>query len=128
MYAFVFLVALSIDYNIFLMTRVREEGPQTPGRRAGTLSGLTVTGGVVASAGVVLRRYLLRPGRCCRWCSWPRSRSPAPGSLLDTLVVRSVLVTALTLDIGRRMWWPSCASRRDSTSADELPGQPPRTW
>ncbi|MCA2214340.1 MMPL family transporter [Jidongwangia harbinensis] len=106
LYVFVFLVALGIDYNIFLMTRVREE-TQQHGTRRGALIGLAATGGVITSAGIVLA------GTFAALASLPLVAfaeigfAVAFGVLLDTLVVRSVLVTALNLDLGGRMWWPS---------------------
>ena len=106
LFAFIFLVALGIDYNIFLMSRVREEA-QRVGTRSGVIRGLTTTGGVITSAGVVLAAtftvlcvlplvFLIQIGIVV-----------AIGVLLDTFVVRSLLVPALTIDIGRRVWWPS---------------------
>lgn len=106
LYVFVFLVALGIDYNIFLMTRVREETLQQ-GTRRGALVGLAATGGVITSAGIVLA------GTFAALASLPLVAfaeigfAVAFGVLLDTLVVRSVLVTALGLDLGRWLWWPS---------------------
>jgi RND superfamily putative drug exporter len=105
LFVFVFLVALGIDYNIFLMTRVREESA-TYGTRRGSLIGLAATGGVITSAGIVLA------GTFAALASLPLVAfaeigfAVAFGVLLDTLIVRSVLVTALSLDIGRWMWWP----------------------
>jgi putative drug exporter of the RND superfamily len=108
---FVFLVALGIDYNIFLMTRVREEsGPH--GTRRGALIGLAATGGVITSAGIVLAGTFAALGTLPLVAFAEIGFAVAFGVLLDTLVVRSVLVTALTLDIGRAMWWPSKLSRR----------------
>jgi RND superfamily putative drug exporter len=110
LYVFVFLVALGIDYNIFLMTRVREEAHQH-GTRKGALIGLAATGGVITSAGIVLA------GTFAALASLPLVAfaeigfAVAFGVLLDTMIVRSVLVTALTLDIGRWMWWPGKLTR-----------------
>jgi RND superfamily putative drug exporter len=110
LYVFVFLVALGIDYNIFLMTRVREEAHEH-GTRRGALIGLAATGGVITSAGVVLA------GTFAALASMPLVAfaeigfAVAFGVLLDTLVVRSVLVTALNLDVGRWMWWPGRLTR-----------------
>ncbi|HEX5511070.1 MAG TPA: MMPL family transporter [Actinomycetales bacterium] len=106
LYAFVFLVALGIDYNIFLMTRVREESIRL-GTRPGVLAGLVATGGVITSAGVVLAATfsalavipLLFLAQIALLVSF--------GVLLDTIVVRSLLVPALTYDVGERTWWPS---------------------
>jgi RND superfamily putative drug exporter len=111
LFVFVFLVALGIDYNIFLMTRVREEALKV-GTRAGALTGLGATGGVITSAGFVLA------GTFAVLATMPLvgfaeiGFAVALGVLLDTLVVRSVLVTALNLDIGDRMWWPGKLWRR----------------
>ncbi|ONI81723.1 hypothetical protein ALI144C_20465 [Actinosynnema sp. ALI-1.44] len=105
LYAFVFLVALGIDYNIFLMTRVREESHKD-GTRAGTLHALAVTGGVITSAGVVLAATFAALSVLPILFMVQIAFLVAFGVLLDTLIVRSLLVPALTLDIGRRIWWP----------------------
>ena len=106
LFAFVFLVALGIDYNIFLMTRVREES-ERHGTRRGALIGLTSTGGVITSAGLVLAATFLVLGTIPMVFLAELGTTVALGILLDTLIVRSVLVTALNLDFGRRIWWPS---------------------
>nr|WP_239091131.1 MMPL family transporter [Asanoa iriomotensis] len=117
---FVFLVALGIDYNIFLVTRVREESLRH-GTHRGALIGLSATGGVITSAGLVLA------GTFAALVSLPLVLAAqigftvAFGVLLDTLIVRSVLVTALTLDVGRWMWWPSKLFKRHD---DATPGAP----
>ncbi|WP_250285051.1 MMPL family transporter [Frankia sp. CiP1_Cm_nod2] len=103
---FIFLVALGIDYNIFLMTRVREEAGRI-GTRPGVRHGLAVTGGVITSAGVVLAAtfsalFILPLVQLAEV-----GFLVAFGVLLDTLVVRSVLVPALAIDIGPKIWWPS---------------------
>jgi RND superfamily putative drug exporter len=108
--AFVFLVALGIDYNIFLITRVREETARY-GTRQAALSGLAVTGGVITSAGLVLAATFAVLATLPLTVATELGFAIAFGILLDTTVVRSVLVTALTLDIGRHMWWPSRLSR-----------------
>jgi RND superfamily putative drug exporter len=105
LYVFVFLVALGIDYNIFLMTRVREEA-HVHGTRRGALIGLAATGGVITSAGIVLAGTFAALGSLPLVAFAEIGFAVAFGVLLDTLVVRSVLVTALNLDIGRWMWWP----------------------
>ena len=128
-YAFVFLVALGIDYNIFLMARVREETLRH-GTRAGMLRGLAVTGGVITSAGIVLAGtfsvlavlplvFLLQIGFVIAF-----------GVLLDTFIVRSVLVPALVLDIGPRVWWPSRLAhedREEPVGSRVAPERPPAT-
>ncbi|GGM56710.1 membrane protein [Longimycelium tulufanense] len=110
LYAFVFLVALGIDYNIFLMTRVREEA-MTKGTREGTLHGLSVTGGVITSAGVVLAATFAALSVLPILFMAQIAFLVAFGVLLDTLVVRSLLVPALSVDVGRRIWWPSRLGR-----------------
>jgi RND superfamily putative drug exporter len=104
--AFVFLVALGIDYNIFLVTRVREEA-LLHGTRRGALTGLSATGSVITSAGLVLAGTFAALGSLPLVLAAQLGFTVAFGVLLDTLIVRSVLVTALTLDVGRWMWWPS---------------------
>ena len=113
LFAFVFLVALGIDYNIFLMTRVREE-TATYGTRKGSLIGLASTGGVITSAGVVLAATFLVLGSLPLVFLAELGVAVALGVMLDTLVVRSVLVTALNLDLGGKIWWPSKLDRADT--------------
>jgi putative drug exporter of the RND superfamily len=111
LFVFVFLVALGIDYNIFLMTRVREEALDH-GTRRGALIGLSATGGVITSAGLVLAGTFAVLATLPLTFLTQMGFAVALGVLLDTIIVRSVLVTALTLDVGPRMWWPSALSRR----------------
>ncbi|MCU1658969.1 MAG: hypothetical protein JWO57_3625, partial [Pseudonocardiales bacterium] len=106
LFAFVFLVALGIDYNIFLMTRVREEALKH-GTRIGILRGLSVTGGVITSAGVVLAATFVVLGILPLVGLAEIGFAVAFGVLLDTILVRSVLVPALSYEIGRAIWWPS---------------------
>jgi RND superfamily putative drug exporter len=110
LFAFVFLVALGIDYNIFLMARVREE-TVTHGTREGMLRGLAVTGGVITSAGIVLAGTFLVLAVLPLVFLTELGITVAFGVLLDTFLVRSILVPALTLDIGPKIWWPSSLSR-----------------
>jgi putative drug exporter of the RND superfamily len=116
LFVFVFLVALGIDYNIFLMTRVREE-TQHSGTRQGALTALAATGGVITSAGAVLAGTFAMLGTLPLVTFTEIGFAVALGVLLDTIVVRSVLVTALTMDLGRRMWWPSRLSRPEADPA-----------
>ena len=125
LYVFVFLVALGIDYNIFLMTRVREE-TQRHGTRRGALTGLAATGGVITSAGVVLAGTFAALGSLPLVAFAEIGFAVAFGVLLDTLVVRSVLVTALNLDVGRWMWWPSRLARVPDEAAAAEPLATPR--
>lgn len=110
LYGFVFLVALGIDYNIFLMTRVREESI-THGTRQGVLRGLSVTGGVITSAGLVLAATFAALSVIPILFLLQLAFIVAFGVLLDTFIVRSLLVPALAYDIGRTIWWPSKLSR-----------------
>ena len=119
LFAFVFLVALGIDYNIFLMTRVREEALQH-GTRQGSLVALTTTGGVITSAGLVLAATFLVLGTIPLVFLAELGVAVALGILLDTLIVRSVLVTALNLDLGPVIWWPA----RLDADRDESLGPP----
>ncbi|MFM8621524.1 MAG: MMPL family transporter [Candidatus Nanopelagicaceae bacterium] len=106
LFTFVFLVALGIDYNIFLMTRVREETLKI-GTRAGTIKGVTVTGGVITSAGIVLAATFTVLGVLPLVALAEIAFAVAFGVLLDTLVVRSLLVPALVHILGKRIWWPA---------------------
>ncbi|HWV49703.1 MAG TPA: efflux RND transporter permease subunit [Microbacterium sp.] len=110
LYGFVFLVALGIDYNIFLMTRVREESLKH-GTRDGILRGLAITGGVITSAGLVLAATFAALSVIPILFLVQLAFIVAFGVLLDTFVVRTLLVPALTYDIGRAIWWPSKLSR-----------------
>jgi RND superfamily putative drug exporter len=105
LFGFIFLVALGVDYTIFLMTRVREE-VQRRGHRDGILSGLTVTGGVITSAGLVLAATFS-----------VLAVLPVVGVLLDTFLVRTLLIPALSLDAGPRIWRPSHPETGSSSTA-----------
>ncbi|WP_314175984.1 MMPL family transporter [Streptomyces winkii] len=111
LYGFVFLVALGVDYNIFLLTRVREEA-QLHGIRTGIRRGLTATGGVITSAGVVLAATFAALVVIPLSFLVQIAFIVAFGVLLDTLVVRSLLVPALARDIGPAVWWPGALRRR----------------
>src|SRR6478736_5965072 len=115
LFVFVFLVALGIDYNIFLMTRVHEEAKKV-GTWRGSLVGLAATGGVITSAGLVLAGTFAVLATMPIVAFAEIGFAVALGVLLDTLIVRSVLVTALNLDIGARMWWPSRLARTDAAT------------
>jgi len=110
LFAFLFLVALGIDYNIFLMTRVREETLEH-GTRGGILRGLAVTGGVITSAGIVLAATFAVLTVLPLVFAAEIGFTVAFGVLLDTFLVRSVLVPALCTDVGRRIWLPSTLAR-----------------
>ena len=119
LFAFVFLVALGIDYNIFLMTRVREEALKF-GTRRGALIGIGATGGVITSAGLVLAGTFAALGSLPIVFMAELGFAVAVGVLLDTMIVRSVLVTALNLDIGRWMWWPSELAQKPDVDIPEV--------
>jgi RND superfamily putative drug exporter len=106
LFAFIFLVALGIDYNIFLMTRVREEAGKI-GTRAGITKGVTVTGAVITSAGIVLAATFAVLGLLPLVPLAELGFAVAFGVLLDTLIVRTILVPALVHEIGPKIWWPS---------------------
>jgi RND superfamily putative drug exporter len=104
-YIFIFLVALGVDYNIFLSARIREESRRL-GLRRGTLRGLGVTGGVITAAGLVLAGTFAALTQIPQVSIAEVGTAVALGVLLDTLVVRTVLVPASLLAIGERVWWP----------------------
>jgi RND superfamily putative drug exporter len=110
LYAFIFLVALGVDYNIFLMARVREE-TRRHDPREGVLRGLAVTGAVITSAGIVLAGTFSTLAVLPLVFLTEIGFVVAFGVLLDTFVVRSILVPALALDLGGRTWWPSALAR-----------------
>ena len=112
LYGFIFLVALGVDYNIFLMTRVREES-LVHGTRTGVIRGLVITGGVITSAGIVLAATFAALGVIPVLFLSQIAFIVGFGVLLDTIVVRSLLVPALSYDIGPKIWWPSALSRAD---------------
>jgi RND superfamily putative drug exporter len=116
LFVFVFLVALGIDYNIFLMTRVREE-TIARGTREGSLVALASTGGVITSAGLVLASTFAVLASLPLVFLVEMAFTVALGVLLDTMIVRSVLVTALNLDRGGTIWWPSKLDSGDNAAA-----------
>jgi RND superfamily putative drug exporter len=109
--SFIFLVALGVDYNIFLMTRVREEATSR-GTREGTLAALTATGGVITGAGLILA------GTFATLTLLPLEElvqigaTVAAGVLLDTFLVRALLIPAITYRLGERAWWPGVGGRQ----------------
>jgi RND superfamily putative drug exporter len=123
LFVFVFLVALGIDYNIFLMTRVREETAKH-GPRRGALTGLAATGGVITSAGLVLAGTFAALATLPVTFLTELGFAVAFGVLLDAIIVRSVLVTALNLDLGRWAWWPSRLYRQPAGEPKRLEEQP----
>lgn len=106
LFGFVFLVALGVDYNIFLMSRVREESKKH-GTKKGIIIGLSKTGGVITSAGIVLAATFAALGIIPILFLAQIAFIVAFGVLLDTIIVRSLLVPALAYDLGKFIWWPS---------------------
>jgi len=123
LFVFVFLVALGIDYNIFLMTRVREE-TQKAGTRRGSLIALSSTGGVITSAGLVLAATFAVLGTIPLVFLAEIGTAIALGVILDTMIVRAILVTALNLDLGGRIWWPSRLDRGTTAVTVPAPAGP----
>ena len=118
LYAFVFLVALGIDYNIFLMTRVREEA-QKIGTRPGIVKGVTVTGGVITSAGIVLAATFAVLATLPLVILAEIGFAVAFGVLLDTILVRSLLVPALAYEMNNFTWWPSKLAKQTTADLSE---------
>ncbi|MDW4904300.1 MMPL family transporter [Streptomyces sp. ADMS] len=112
LFVFVFLVALGIDYNIFLTTRIREESARQ-GTRKGVVTGLSTTGAVITSAGLVLAGTFAALGTLPMVAFAEIGFAVALGVVLDTFVVRSVLVPALFLDVGPKVWWPHRLAKQD---------------
>jgi RND superfamily putative drug exporter len=117
LFAFVFLAALGVDYNIFLMTRAREETLKH-GNRAGMLRALAVTGGVITSAGIVLAATFSALALLPLLFLFEIAFMVAAGVLIDTLIVRSLVVPSTVIVIGPRTWWPSRLAR-DAHDLDE---------
>jgi len=122
LYGFVFLVALGVDYSIFLMTRVREESLRV-GTREGVTRGLAVTGGVITSAGLVLAATFAALAVIPLLFLAQLAFIVALGVLVDTFVVRSLLVPGLVHDVGPRSWWPSALARRPEHGAHNAEGE-----
>ena len=113
--AFLFLVALGVDYNIFLITRAREEA-RTHGHREGMLRALTATGGVITSAGILLAAVFAVLGVLPLVMLAQIGTIICIGVLLDTLLVRTVLVPAVAISLGEKFWWPRRPSREEAPS------------
>ncbi|MFI1355740.1 MMPL family transporter [Streptomyces sp. NPDC020898] len=120
LFVFVFLVALGIDYNIFLTTRIREEAARQ-GTRKGVVTGLATTGAVITSAGLVLAGTFAALGTLPMVAFAEIGFAVALGVVLDTFVVRSVLVPALFLDVGPKVWWPHRLAKEDGGATPPEP-------
>jgi RND superfamily putative drug exporter len=126
LFAFVFLVALGVDYNIFLIARAREETIEH-GSEQGILRALAVTGGVITSAGIVLAGTFAVLAVLPLTFLTELGFVVAFGVLLDTFLVRSVLVPAIALTMGDKFWWPSALSRGEAGGSSEPPREPAGT-
>ncbi len=119
-FAFIFLVALGVDYNIFLISRIREESAKL-GNKEGVIAGLEKTGGVITSAGIILA------GTFCALMSLPIEAlfqlgfTVALGLLVDTFLVRAVLVPSIAFQLGDRNWWPGSTELSKPSSPAEAP-------
>ena len=121
LYAFLFLVALGVDYNIFLVTRAREEAAHR-GTRDGMIHALAATGAVITSAGVLLAAVFAVLGVLPVITLTQIGVIVGLGVLLDTLLVRTVLVPALATLLGDRFWWPARPhARKQASGADPVP-------
>lgn len=125
LFAFVFLVALGVDYNIFLVARAREETIRH-GSQQGMLRSLAVTGAVITSAGIVLAGTFAVLAILPLTFLTELGFVVAFGVLLDTFLVRSVLVPAIALTTKSNFWWPSHLSHQDDPDPDPDPTTPPR--
>jgi RND superfamily putative drug exporter len=119
-FVFIFLVALGVDYNIFLMARVREEAAKY-GAREAMRRGLIVTGGVITSAGIVLAGTFFVMAAMPMTVLTEIGFAIAIGVLFDALIVRTLLVPALGFMLGEKMWWPARFDQADATSSNEPP-------
>jgi putative drug exporter of the RND superfamily len=123
LFAFVFLVALGVDYNIFLIARAREETIKH-GSEQGILRALAVTGAVITSAGIVLAGTFSVLAVLPLTFLTELGFVVAFGVLLDTFLVRTLLVPAIALSVGDTFWWPSALSRPPDRSG-EVPASEP---
>jgi RND superfamily putative drug exporter len=121
--AFLFLVALGVDYTIFLMTRAREDAASR-GTRPGVLHALTVTGGVITSAGIVLAATFAILTSFPLVITLHLGLVVPIGILIDTFVVRTLLVPAVAVHIGRAIWWPSRLDHQSRCEVDRADRQP----
>ncbi|GAA2349772.1 MMPL family transporter [Streptomyces cuspidosporus] len=122
--SFVFLVALGVDYGIFLMHRMREESLRGADVSEAAITALRTTGGVIASAGVVLAATFAVLGSLPLVMLAEMGFVVAVGVLLDTFLVRTYLVTSASLLLGRWVWWPGALSRRPAAPGTPAPGTP----
>ncbi|WP_327428606.1 MMPL family transporter [Streptomyces sp. NBC_01236] len=117
--SFVFLVALGVDYGIFLMHRMREESLSGAEPAAAALTALRTTGGVIASAGLVLAATFAVLTNMGLVPLVELGFVIAVGVLLDTFLVRTYLVTSASVALGRRVWWPGRLSREPEEESEQ---------
>ncbi|OBH12650.1 MMPL family transporter [Mycobacterium sp. E1747] len=125
LFAFLFLAALGVDYTIFLVTRAREESAER-GARAGMVAAVSATGGVITSAGIVLAAVFCVLGVLPLIVLTQLGIIVGLGILLDTFVVRTLVIPALFALLGDRIWWPS-APRPAKAAATQAENQPERS-
>jgi RND superfamily putative drug exporter len=121
-YAFIFLVALGIDYTIFLMSRTREEA-RRHGTREGMLRALAATGPVITSAGIILAGTFSVLMTLPVVFAFDLGFMVAVGILLDTFIVRTIMVPAAVELLGDKVWWPSTASGGRRGLGEQAPEQ-----
>ena len=125
-FAFIFLVALGVDYTIFLMSRVREEA-RHHGTREGMLRAIAATGPVITSAGIILAGTFSVLMTLPVTFTFDLGFMVALGILLDTFVVRTIMVPAAVELIGDKVWWPSTATGGGRVLREEAgPEEPAR--
>ena len=120
--SFLFLVALGVDYNIFLVTRAREETIARGDTRAGMIRALAATGGVITSAGILLAAVFTVLGVLPVIVLTQIGVIVGIGVLLDTLLVRTLVVPALALLIGEKFWWPARLSASRPGAGEKASG------
>jgi putative drug exporter of the RND superfamily len=122
-FAFIFLVALGIDYTIFLMARVREEA-RRHGTREGMLRAIAATGPVITSAGIILAGTFSVLMTLPVTFTFDLGFMVALGILLDTFIVRTIMVPAAVELIGDKIWWPSTAAGGGKVLSEDTGEQP----
>ena len=116
-FAFIFLVALGVDYNIFLISRIREEAGYQETKEA-VITGLERTGGVITSAGLILAGTFGALMTLPLETLFQIGFTVAFGLLVDTFIVRTVLVPSIAFQLGERNWWPSKVSHEGAAPGD----------
>ncbi|QEE60266.1 MMPL family transporter [Salinibacterium sp. dk2585] len=124
LFSFLFLVALGVDYNIFLVTRAKEEAEKL-GTRRGMVRALSATGGVITSAGILLAAVFAVLGVLPLITLTQIGIIVCVGVLIDTLLVRTVIVPAFAFMLGDWFWWPRHGRMRQHSAAESAPVEDP---